>query len=53
MKITVTQKEYQKLKELLNIVKDKRNLPGTRRLAMHEFDCILRDAINRRSVDEG
>lgn len=42
MKLAVTEKELKQLKEYRNIVKDKTNSPGIRRLAMAEFDRLLK-----------
>jgi hypothetical protein len=45
-KIKLTQEEYDKLKYYLDIVKDKCNSRGIRRLAMARFDFIFRNRNN-------
>lgn len=46
-KITLTKAEHEELQRLLNIVKNKNNLPGERRLARAQFDNLYNKALKR------
>jgi hypothetical protein len=53
MQPKLTREEYDELHRLLNIVRDKTNLPGERRMAMAKFDLIYANACRRTGYEVG
>ncbi|WDC90583.1 hypothetical protein [Priestia megaterium] len=46
-RLMVTQQEYNELQKLMEIVQDKNNLPGERRLARAKFDHLYKQILKR------